>query len=418
MVDLPKIITEQWVYQIERELNIHDQANDCDFWLNDTSHYVYAYKDITQLDQLLVYVGIGSGHRARSHWTKSHNKILNLYVDHWKAQNLSVDDVLQIICCDIKQRHAAAIETYLIENLKPECNFVRYWMPDGTQEISEDRLMKWRVESNPVLAKNLDGELRLFTSARSAGLALGILRNSILEKIGKIPKGPERLQHTFRYLTEAEIDANIHLWPAYYEIQLNGKNFKCLNLEKFSSQQNLPYSEIKIGTVNPEITTTVEGSLFRCKFVQKHESEEIHGFKVKDDLPRPKRGNGYQFIKSKGSYRVQIRIDGNNNYIGTTKNEKIAQLVADFVYENDTNADVIVQAKTYLSNLRREIEGQSSRRPALYFSQPENILTELIEIQPKSLSDWQHRSSTSYTWAWRLGKQRELFAAYLEEQRN
>lgn len=418
MVDLPKNITEEWIHQIERELNIHDQANGCSFWAHDTDHYVYAYKDLTQLDQPVVYVGIGRGHRARSHWTKSHNKILNLYVDHWKAQNLSVDDVLQIIRCDINQRFAAAIETYLIENWKPECNFVRYWMPDGTQEISEDRLMKWRIESNPVLAKNLDGNLRLFTSARSAGLALGILRNSILEKIGKTPKGPERLQHTFRYLTEAELEANIHLWPAFYEVHLNEEKFKCLNLEKFSFNQKLPYSAIKVGVDNPEITTTVNGLSIHCKYVQQHENEEIHGFTVRDDLPRPKRGNGYQYVKSKDSYRVQIRIDGKNHYIGVTKVEEIAQLVADFVYENITNTDVVEQAKVYLSSLRSEIENHSFRRPALHFSHPENILSELIKVQPKSLSDWQSKSSTSYTWAWRLGKQRELFATYLEGKRS
>ena len=85
---------------------------------------------------------------------------------------------------------------------------------------------------------------------------------------------------------------------------------------------------------------------------------------------------------------IQIRIKGKNNIIGTTPTEEIAKKVANFVYDNEKDENVIINAKKLCAKLKDE-NGELRRRvPAGYYSNPDNIKKELIRIKPKSLSDW------------------------------
>ena len=112
---------------------------------------------------------------------------------------------------------------------------------------------------------------------------------------------------------------------------------------------------------------------------------------------------------------IQIRIKGKNNIIGTTPTEEIAKKVANFVYDNEKDENVIINAKKLCAKLKDE-NGELRRRvPAGYYSNPDNIKKGLIRIKPKSLSDWQKKNDNSYVWAWKLGIQRELFNEYLSE---
>jgi len=95
--------------------------------------------------------------------------------------------------------------------------------------------------------------------------------------------------------------------------------------------------------------------------------------------------------------------------------EEIAKKVANFVYDNEKDENVIINAKKLCAKLKDE-NGELRRRvPAGYYSNPDNIKKELIRIKPKSLSDWQKKNDNSYVWAWKLGIQRELFDEYLSK---
>ena len=129
----------------------------------------------------------------------------------------------------------------------------------------------------------------------------------------------------------------------------------------------------------------------------------------------PKHGKGYTHVKGKNRFLIQIRIKGKNNIIGTTPTEDIAKEVANFVYDNQDDKNVIVDAKKLCAKLRDENGELRKRVPAGYYSKPDNIRKELIRIKPKSLSDWQKKNDNSYVWAWKLGIQRELFDEYLSK---
>ena len=168
---------------LEISLNVKSIAEDCNDWDENNNHCLYTYRDITQLDEPIVYVGIGKKNRPKQHWTKSHNDLLNEYIEFWKLSNVEFEDVCTIKFTDIKQRQAAALETLIVDTCSPDCNLIRYWTPLGASQLTEYELLKIRAFSNPVLAKDFNGTLRLFISAKSAANAIGILRNSILEKL-------------------------------------------------------------------------------------------------------------------------------------------------------------------------------------------------------------------------------------------
>ena len=96
-----------------------------------------------------------------------------------------------------------------------------------------------------------------------------------------------------------------------------------------------------------------------------------------------------------------------------TPSEEIAKQVADFVYDNKDDQNVIDNAKKLCEKLKDKNGEREGVYPMRFYSDPENIRKELIRIKPKSLSDWQKKNDNSYVWAWKLGIQRELFDEYL-----
>ena len=125
--------------------------------------------------------------------------------------------------------------------------------------------------------------------------------------------------------------------------------------------------------------------------------------------------NAYTYVKGKNRFLIQIRIKVKNNIIGTTPTEKIAKEVANFVYINEEDENVIINAKKLCAKLKDENGERRKRVPNGFYSDPENIRNELIRIKPKSLLDWQKKNDNSYVWAWKLGIQRELFDEYLSK---
>jgi hypothetical protein len=400
---------------LEISLNVKSIAEDCNDWDENHNHCVYTYRDITQLDEPIVYVGIGKKNRPKQHWTKSHNDLLNEYIEFWKLSNVEFEDVCTILFTGIKQRQAAVLETLIVDTYSPECNLIRYWTPLGASQLTEYELLKIRAFSNPVLAKDYNGALRLFISAKSAAKALGILRNSILEKIGKTERGYSRLGYSFRYLTESEIEANIKLWPVYYQLVQDQKKILSINLDKTLKDLQISRHELDICFKHTEHKKPSLISKISYEIIHNHDKEELFDFKVTDDLNTPKHGKGYTYVKGKNRFLIQIRIKGKNNIIGTTPTEEIAKKVANFVYDNEKDENVIINAKKLCAKLKDE-NGELRRRvPAGYYSNPDNIKKELIRIKPKSLSDWQKKNDNSYVWAWKLGIQRELFDEYLSK---
>ena len=74
---LPGNILDTNFDALEISLNVKSIAEDCNDWDENHNHCVYTYRDITQLDEPIVYVGIGKKNRPKQHWTKSHNDLLN-----------------------------------------------------------------------------------------------------------------------------------------------------------------------------------------------------------------------------------------------------------------------------------------------------------------------------------------------------
>ena len=412
---LPENILDTNFDELETSLNVKSIADDCNDWDENNNHCLYTYRDITQLDEPIIYVGIGKNNRPKQHWTKSHNDLLNEYIEFWKLSNVEFEDVCTIEFTGIKQRQAAALETLIVDTYSPECNLIRYWTPFGASQLTEYELLKIRAFSNPVLAKDFNGALRLFISAKSAANALGILRNSILEKVGKTERGYSKLGYSFRYLTESEIKANIKLWPIYYRLVQNENVILSINLKKTlkelqKSKHELDiyfkHSEHKEASLTPKISYEV---------IHNHDNEELFNFNITDDLETPEFGKGYTYIKRKNRYLIQIKLNGSNNIIGITPSEEIAKQVADFVYDNKDDQNVIDNAKKLCEKLKDKNGERRRRVPNGFYSYPENIRKELIRIKPKSLWDWQKKNDNSYVWAWKLGIQRELFDEYLSK---
>ena len=138
-MNLPKELTDEWFDQLEMDLGVKSMANQCEHWESDRNSYVYVYRDITDLDHPIIYVGIGQQRRAWKHWTKSHNEDLNKWIKYWKAEGIvNVADVMSKVTEGLNQRQAAALECKLIrDNAKTVTNVVDYWCPDFKWVASE-----------------------------------------------------------------------------------------------------------------------------------------------------------------------------------------------------------------------------------------------------------------------------------------
>lgn len=142
-MNLPKELTDEWFDQLEMDLGVKSMADQCEHWESDRNSYVYVYRDITDLDHPIIYVGIGQQRRAWKHWTKSHNEDLNKWIKYWKAEGIvNVADVMSKVAEGLNQRQAAALECKLIrDNAKTVTNVVDYWCPDFKWVASEKELI-------------------------------------------------------------------------------------------------------------------------------------------------------------------------------------------------------------------------------------------------------------------------------------
>ena len=127
----------EWFNRLETHLDVKSTAEECNEWSHNSNYYVYTYSDVTDLYMPIVYVGIGHGRRALSHWNKTHSAQLDEYLDYWKKNNLQQNDVFKFVITGLKQRQAAALETLIIDLHDPACNVLRYWAPDMSHEIND-----------------------------------------------------------------------------------------------------------------------------------------------------------------------------------------------------------------------------------------------------------------------------------------
>lgn len=122
---------------LEIELGVFEDAENCKIWDLNTNYYIYVFKDITQLDLPIVYVGISHNDQRRSrHWNSTHSQYLQNWIDYWKTENLIMEDVSEILVEGLNQREAACLETFIIATQKPEANVKYYWTPDQRAEHS------------------------------------------------------------------------------------------------------------------------------------------------------------------------------------------------------------------------------------------------------------------------------------------
>ena len=141
--NLPKELNDEWFDRLEIDLGVKSIADQCENWESGRNSYVYVYRDITDLDRPIIYVGIGKLRRAWKHWTKSHNDDLNEWIKYWKAEGIvNILDVMSKVSEGLTQRQAAALECKLIRaNKETVTNVVDYWCPDFKWPASDNELL-------------------------------------------------------------------------------------------------------------------------------------------------------------------------------------------------------------------------------------------------------------------------------------
>jgi len=445
--------------RLERRLGVADQAEACEFWSSEADHYVYVYFDPMQIGRPVVYVGIGKGGRRVGHWTNTHNAILAQWIEYWKDEGLSAEDVSAVIAEGLTQRQAAAVETYFIDRTKAEANIVRYWCPDMSYERSEmerrtysrirsgrkkrqevidksarslsnkltldlyrgDELIRrfrntsasviaewirselgadvyaaglWHtvrsthlhrgfrlkvvgaappdldpltvikksIAGQAVLAKGVDGQLRVFVSLQSAAQKLDIVAPNIAHALKG--KRPQAGNYTFRYLTDAEIERNIERWPVYYRICVDGVEHRVLNMTAFCESQRLKQTSVR-KVISAGGYCISGGKRVEGEIVRNHESLEILGADVDDDLPTPvlverapaerqsgHRGVSWNTLQQK--WAVLVVINNRQVGFGRTDHLDVAIEVADWVYQRIDDPDVVQRGRGLMERLRTQ----------------------------------------------------------------
>ena len=149
--------------ELEKELDIFEDAEACLKWDPAPSYYLYAYRDVLQIDVPYIYFGQGKDSRIWTHWDHTHNDILGGWIDYWKKSCVKVEEVASKVVEGLTQRQSCCLETYLIREHKPLANIKYYWTPDQSAAHSEDE----RHHHSQLMRGRKQPEVGIKKSARS-----------------------------------------------------------------------------------------------------------------------------------------------------------------------------------------------------------------------------------------------------------
>lgn len=430
----------EWFTFLEAYLDVSLTAETCKEWSSNSNYYVYTYRDITDPYMPIVYVGIGHGNRASSHWNSTHNAQLDLYVDYWKTNNLEQNDVLEFIITGLKQRQAAALETLIIDLNEPACNVVRYWCPDMSYEV-DDKQRK-RVSEHHSGKILTDQTIEKISTANTNSLSLELWY-----------KG----QFVRKFVNTSQ--TKIAKW-IFDEFQINvGKSTLWSTIERNKDHRGfqLFVSKGEISSHDPSLSIKkrISGSPILAKdtdgklrlFVSVNSASEILKiaapnirFVLKGDSPST---GGYCLRKltneeiqkniPKWPIYYKLSVDGveefSLNLSQSAKKHGLAKSTFTLILHN--NQDYKISGGKYLTceliqnHFNEEIFGfevednlSTPNQPQVapgHWNLRENHLNELRRIKPTSITDWGRKSSGSLSAAKTKGWHREIYKLYCDE---
>jgi hypothetical protein len=446
-IELPNLLSlktiSNWFECLEEYLGLNKAAEKCDNWDYKSDYYVYAYFDIADQCNRIIYVGIGKNSRAYSHWNGSHNSILNDYIKFWKDNHLEQKDVLKFISIGINQRQAAALETFIFDNLTPEANVVRYWMPDMSHEVTDKHRQKI---SNFHTEKIISPETRNKLSiANSNNLKLGLWFEN-----NKIKSFTSTSQVRISYWIQKHYNKNVSPSSIWSTIRndTTHKGFK-LKVEKGKIIPN-PLSKLlkRRITGSPVISKDEKGNL-RVFISIKSAAEilNISDTNIKNVLLGQTSGVlGYNFrelTKNEIANNIiewpiyyKISVDGNEelslNLTASAHRHKLNKSIFTLILYHDREFSLSkgkrLTCKLIQNHTRQEIFNfeiidnlllpNPSQARQGHWNHKKNHLLELRKVKPKSITDWGRKSSGSLDAAKRNGWHREIFANYCKEVGN
>jgi hypothetical protein len=200
-----------WHDKLEDELSVKEFADVCDDWDERPIYYVYAYRDITQIDKPFVYIGIGHDtRRAKIHWNSTHNEALSDYVTYWKNCSISnVSEVMSYVAKNLTQRQAAAVECKLIrEHENDVVNIIDYWTPSNNAGASERQQKHYSNSRKGQIRTEFHNQAS--AEALSNNLVVELFKHDQSIKLFKRKSGPMIVAWIKKYL-EVEIGSST-LW--------------------------------------------------------------------------------------------------------------------------------------------------------------------------------------------------------------
>ena len=441
---IPKFLkikkTSEWFNHLETYLDVKSTAEECKEWNDNSNYYVYTYSDVTDLDVPIVYVGIGHGRRALSHWNTTHSTQLGKYLDYWKKNNLQQNDVLKFVIKGLKQRQAAALETLIIDLHDPACNVLRYWAPDMSHEVSDKQRQKaseahtGKVLSNQTLEKigaantnNLT--LDLWFKGKFVRTFLNTSQTKIAEWIFdqyQITVGKAALWSTITrdtdhrdfqlVLVNGKISSNDPLVSIKKRIasspilmkDTQGKLRVFISLN--SAADILEIAATNISAVLKGASTSTNGYSFRKltnEEIQKNISKWPVYHKLSIDGVEEISLNLSQSAKKHGLKKSTFTLieHKNQDYKISQGKHLTCKLVQNHFDEELFGCEV--EDDLSIPNQPQFKKG--------HWNQKENHLIELRRIKPSSITDWGRKSSGSLSTAKTKGWHREVYKSYCEE---
>ena len=430
----------EWFNHLETYLDVKSTAEECKEWSDNSNYYVYTYSDVTDLYVPIVYVGIGHGRRALSHWNTTHSTQLGEYLDYWKKNNLQQNDVLKFVIMGLKQRQAAALETLIIDLHDPACNVLRYWAPDMSHERSDKQRQKvseahmGKVLSNQTLEKigaantnNLTLELWF------KGKLVRTFFNTSQTKIAKwifdqyqITVGKGTLWSTITRDTDHR---------GFQLVLVNGKilsNDPLVSIKKRIASSPILMKDTQ-GKLRVFISVNSASEILdiaapNIRIVLKGDSTSTNGYCI-----RKLTNEEIQKNISKWPVYHKLSIDGveeiSLNLSQSAKKHGLKKSTLTLIEHK--NQDYKISQRKHLTcklvqnHFDEELFGfeveddlstpnQPQAAPG-HWNQKENHLIELRKIKPSSITDWGRKSVGSLSAAKTKGWHRDIFKSYCEE---
>jgi hypothetical protein len=231
--------------------------------------------------------------------------------------------------------------------------------PAGESGLQSKTKILRSIKGNPVVTKDVNGNIRVFVSSAAAAEVLNINEGDL----GSVRRNSysQGGGYSARNLTEHEINENYHEWPAYYQVKIDKTEFYTFNLSSFCRSHNLV-----IGTVHKRLSmgtgySITNGMKISGAVVHKHSSLELFDVEIIDDLPIPsplpvaaKQSDvkGVFWIGSKRKWEIKILIGHKENNFGSTIDQDIAVSVAEYVLANLDEPKIIESGRNLLKELK------------------------------------------------------------------